>query len=219
MKKNVYSIVLSEDVVAAVDRLAYVNGMTRSGMINRILAEYVSYETPEMRMRGIFDQISEMLCAHENFKLVSDAADTVISLRSPIVYKYNPSVKYSVELYRSAEREGVGELRAALRTQNATLIAYFSEFCRAFESVEAKCGVKVPTAISDGKYSRFIVPRTNIYAKISKDVTLGDMIGRYIYMFDNCLKAFFAADGDKNRYIPEMIRLYSNYLENNREII
>ena len=41
MKKSVYSLVLSDDVVAAVDRTAYQQGVSRSAMINQILAEYV----------------------------------------------------------------------------------------------------------------------------------------------------------------------------------
>lgn len=219
MKKNVYSVVLSEDVVAAIDRLAYVNGTNRSGMINRILAEYVSYETPEMKLRNIFSEISEMLCAHDNFKLISDAADTVMSLRSPIVYKYNPSVRYSIELYKSSESNSVGKIRALLRTQNTALIEYFAEFCREFDNVEKKFNVNVPSTISEGKYSRLIVPKSNPYAAGEGGGTLGDIIGRYIYMFDNCLKAFFASDGVRNRYLPEMIALYSDYISNNKEII
>lgn len=46
MSKSVYSVVLMDDVVDAVDRLAYEAGTNRSNMINRILAEYVQ------RLRG-----------------------------------------------------------------------------------------------------------------------------------------------------------------------
>ena len=41
MKKAVYSLVLSEDVVDAVDRMAYSRGTSRSNLINQILAEAV----------------------------------------------------------------------------------------------------------------------------------------------------------------------------------
>ena len=41
MSKSVYSVVLMDDVVDAVDRLAYEAGTNRSNMINRSLAEYV----------------------------------------------------------------------------------------------------------------------------------------------------------------------------------
>ena len=45
MANSVYSIVLNDAVVEAIDRLAYQNGTNRSSMINRILAERVSYTT------------------------------------------------------------------------------------------------------------------------------------------------------------------------------
>ena len=53
MANSVYSIVLNDAVVEAIDRLAYQNGTNRSSMINRILAERVSYTTPEQRIRNI----------------------------------------------------------------------------------------------------------------------------------------------------------------------
>ena len=53
MNRSVYSLVLSDDVVEAVDRLAYQQNTSRSALINQILAEAVSFVTPEMRMREI----------------------------------------------------------------------------------------------------------------------------------------------------------------------
>ena len=59
--KNVYSIVLSSDIVEKIDLLAYENGTNRSNMINQILAEYVSYTTPEKRFREIFQHMQDIL--------------------------------------------------------------------------------------------------------------------------------------------------------------
>ena len=61
MKKNIYSVVLSEDVVAQIDRMAYRLGTNRSGLINQILAEYVAYETPEKKNREILDGVCRMM--------------------------------------------------------------------------------------------------------------------------------------------------------------
>lgn len=47
MKKNMYSLMLAEKVVQAIDRLASEKGTNRSNLINQILAEYVSLTTPE----------------------------------------------------------------------------------------------------------------------------------------------------------------------------
>ena len=55
MKKSVYSLVLMDDVVNAIDDMAYQMNTSRSNLINQILAEHVSYITPEMRMKDIFD--------------------------------------------------------------------------------------------------------------------------------------------------------------------
>ena len=54
MNKSVYSLVLMDNVVGEVDKLAYEMGTSRSNLINQILAEYVRYTTPEMRMHAIF---------------------------------------------------------------------------------------------------------------------------------------------------------------------
>ena len=56
MSRSVYSLVLSDDVIRAVDRAAYAMNTSRSNLINQILAEYVSYTTPEKRMKDIFPQ-------------------------------------------------------------------------------------------------------------------------------------------------------------------
>ena len=61
MQKSVYSIVLSDDVVAQIDRLAYRRNTNRSNMINQILAEYVSYVTPEKRMQKTFEQMQNLM--------------------------------------------------------------------------------------------------------------------------------------------------------------
>lgn len=60
-KKSVYSIVLSDRVVEQVDALAYENGMSRSAMINHILAEQLSLTTPEQQMRSILSAAEELL--------------------------------------------------------------------------------------------------------------------------------------------------------------
>ena len=108
MNKSVYSIVLSDDVVAQVDRLAYKAGISRSGMINRILAEYVSYVTPEQRLRDILGQAASLVEAMDQLQVMLQPSDTHLALKSALRYKYNPTVRYSVELYKSGEAFFVG---------------------------------------------------------------------------------------------------------------
>lgn len=216
MKKNVYSVVLSEEVVAAVDRVAYAVGTNRSDMINRILAEYVSFETPEMKMQSIFEGISALLEGSDRFKRMPDTGRTVMNLRSPIVYKYNPSVRYSIELYRTAVGESIGELRAVLRTQNVTLIEFFSEFCRLFDAVEREYGVKAEALSEEGRYCRQLLPRRNASAfPKGTEQTLGDAIGDFVTLFDNSLKLFFQENCRREVCKGQLQKLYAGYVSEN----
>ncbi|MBQ3490550.1 MAG: hypothetical protein IJA86_08165 [Clostridia bacterium] len=211
--KNVYSIVLSADIVEKIDRLAYEQGTNRSNMINQILADYVSYTTPEKRFREIFRQM-EMLLSENAFKALTPS-DTMLSLRSALAYKYNPTVKYNVELYRGKQTE-IGELRVSLRTQNAGLIAYMTEFYKLWASVEMKYRGNIPFLITDGKYSRkLILCNTASMGEID----LGRVIASYIEAFDKALKLFFRSSDFSEQGAAETEAVYREYLSENRILI
>ena len=61
MKKNLYSLTLSDEVVREVDALAHRLGTNRSALVNRILSEYVSVPTPERRINDIFEAIEALV--------------------------------------------------------------------------------------------------------------------------------------------------------------
>ena len=92
MKKNMYSLILSEDVVKEIDRLAYENGTSRSNFIDGILAEYCRMVTPEMRIKNIFDRVLDNL---EGSRLLpsKEPNSGIMTLRTSLEYKYNPTVK------------------------------------------------------------------------------------------------------------------------------
>ncbi|MBQ2988205.1 MAG: ribbon-helix-helix protein, CopG family [Clostridia bacterium] len=211
--KNVYSIVLSADVVEKIDQLAYENGTNRSNMINQILAEYVSYTTPEKRFREIFLRMENLL-AESAFKAL-EPSDTMLSLRSALAYKYNPTVKYNVELYRGSRSE-IGELRVSLRTQNAGLILYMTEFYRLWSAIEMKYRGTSPAVSAGGKYSRKLILQ-NLSA--AREIDLGQVIAAYINAFDKALKIFFAHAQSPERSARETEAVYLNYLTNNQILI
>lgn len=106
MKKSVYSLVLMDDVVSSIDRMAYEQGVSRSALVNRVLAEYASLLTPEHRIRSLFDAVCEMLEPQSVLQLAS--SEGVLTLRSSLQYKYNPVMRYTVEINREAgEKLGV----------------------------------------------------------------------------------------------------------------
>ena len=112
-----------------------------------------------------------------------EPSDTMLSLRSALAYKYNPTVKYNVELYRG-ERAEIGELRVSLRTQNAGLILYMTEFYRLWAKIEAAYRGEIPCAAIDGKYSRKLIVHNR--GGIS-EFDLGHVISAYIDAFDRAL--------------------------------
>ena len=61
MKKTLYSVLLDEGVVREIDRLAHRNGLSRSSLVNQILAEYVDMTTPERRIGDVFRAMEDLL--------------------------------------------------------------------------------------------------------------------------------------------------------------
>ena len=166
MSKSVYSVVLMDDVVDAVDRLAYEAGTNRSNMINRILAEYVQLATPEQRMQDIFSSIMDAVSGQNALQLMLNASDAMLSMRSAIHYKYNPSMRYVVELYPHSTEE-LGEVRAGLRTQNPSLLLYIGQFYKLWAGLE-RAYLEGPPRRSEaqgGRYTRRLLLPRNIAAR------------------------------------------------------
>ena len=66
MKKTLYSLMLSEDIMHEIDLLAHRMGTNRSNLVNMILAERVEMQTPEQQLNDIFSGIERLLSAsHE----------------------------------------------------------------------------------------------------------------------------------------------------------
>lgn len=190
MKKSVYSLVLMDDVVEAIDAMAYSMNTSRSNLINQILAERVSFVTPEMRMRDIFSRIEQLM--DSRFQLLDQSSNTMMSVKSPLKYKYKPTIKYSVELYRSFEG-GVGRLKVSFRTQSRTLIEGINRFFQLWQKIEEKylSGIFINGVPWEMNYVSFT---RDFYALDSTKLTDGDIadaISAYISLLDECIKAYF----------------------------
>ena len=120
MKKTLYSLVLNDEVVREVDALAHRMGTNRSNLINQILAEYVNYTTPEQRINQVLSTIEELMAPSRDLVPFFSPNSYTMSLKSSLEYKYRPTVKYEVELYRGAG-DSIGELTVLFRTQSMTL--------------------------------------------------------------------------------------------------
>lgn len=199
MKKNIYSLILSERVVDAIDRLAYQNHTNRSNLVNQILAEYVSYETPEKRNSEVFDRIESLLGSV--FQVAEAATPTTLTLRSALSYKYNPTVRYQVEMYRTHD-VAVGELKVSMRTQNATLSLLVGQFFKLWARIERAYHPETRLSLTDGKFVKLFV------TDLSSSAAIGEGISAYIDAFDHALKSFFYLLDEPERAAEEVERTF-----------
>ena len=190
MKKTLYSLMLNDEVVREVDALAHSLGTNRSNLINQILAEYVNYTTPERRINDVFSAIEQLLAPSRELVPFFAPNSLSMSLKSSLEYKYRPTVKYEVELYRSGE-DSIGELSVVFRTQSAALIASMTDFFRLWKRIEdihlaAPRGMKISYALYDGKFIRSL-------AAPERDCTADELAGaisEYIKLFDKLMKNY-----------------------------
>jgi hypothetical protein len=186
-------------VVDAIDRLAYQNHTNRSNLVNQILAEYVSYETPEKRNSEVFDRIESLLGSV--FQVAEAATPTTLTLRSSLSYKYNPTVRYQVEMYRTHD-VAVGELKVSMRTQNATLSLLVGQFFKLWARIERAYHPETRLSLTDGKFVKLFV------TDLSSSAAIGEGISAYIDAFDHALKSFFYLLDEPERAAEEVERTF-----------
>ncbi len=185
MSKSVYSLVLMDRLVEEVDRLAYIKGTSRSNLINQILAEALSFVTPEKRISDIFARLESVMGTADGFKLSLQSGDSMLSLQSSLRYKYNPTIRYQLALYRNPE-DAFGELRVYFRTKSPALLEHLTRFFVFWAKLEAAVsGREIAYEISPGKLVR------KLYANSGDPELLADGCARYITLFDTALKLYF----------------------------
>ena len=210
MKKTLYSLMLSDEVVREVDAAAHRLGTNRSSLINQILAEYVGYTTPERRIRDVLSAIEQLLQPSRELVPFFAPNSSSLSLKSSLEYKYRPTVKYEVELSRGGG-ETIGELSVVFRTQSAALLGSMADFFRLWKQIEDAhlaplLGVRLGYALFDGKFVRTL-------AAPSRDCTAEELAGAisgYIQLFDKLMKGYLTGRLDAH----EIEAAYYSYLVN-----
>lgn len=219
MSKSVYSLVLTDQVVDAVDKLAYSMGVSRSGLIDRILAERVSFTTPEMRINQIFDSLNRLFSENSSGFIVK-AENQSMLIRSALKYKYKPTVRYGLQIFRGSDKTE-GELKVSFRTQSEDLKGKMEDFLRLWAMLENKYIVKylpegIKYIIEDGKFTRAFTLPEEYNNKTTEEI--GGAIGDYIRMLDDVLKCYFAFS-DSNEAAEAAAEKYLGYLRNGIAII
>lgn len=201
---------LNDEVVHEVDTLAHRLGTNRSNLINQILAEYVNYTTPERRINDVLSTIEQLMSPSRDLVPFFSPNTFSMSLKSSLEYKYRPTVKYDVELFRGSE-EAIGELSVVFRTQSAALIELMTEFFRLWKQIEDAhllplTGSRIEYALYDGKFVRSLsAPDRDCSAE-----ELAEAISEYIKLFDKLMKSYLNGRLDAHEveaaYYSHMIR-------------
>jgi hypothetical protein len=214
--KNVYSLVLLDDVVDAVDQLACERSLSRSGLINQILAEYLSCPIPENRIHEIFTCMENRLSGQNDFSARWQPSESLFCIRTPLRYRYHPTVRYSLELYRESAPY-FGEMRVSFRTQNSSLLSLSEAYFRCWKALEDKWagprlpGNSVPASAEPGKYTRKLCCPANENDRTGERIA--EAVLAYIGEFDTDLKAFFAEADEPEDAMRNVENHYLRYLK------
>ena len=192
MSKSIYSLVLSDEVISQIDRIAYRKGVSRSALIDTLLAREVSYTTPEMRIREIFEHLGSGL--NDEIFLPMPSTGSAFAVRSALDYKYNPSLRYSVELEREYGQDGrIGTLTVWLRSRSDTLIATLIDFFKLWSGIESRYRPGVAYSVDR---DRKIVRELALSLPVDPDLSYG-MLGRslseYVSRLNTAVGIFFGS--------------------------
>lgn len=215
MAKNIYSLVLDDEMIALIDRMAYSEGTSRSALINRILAERVGFSTHEMRSRDILRRMEEML-TDQLLPMLSESGDSTLRLRSALSYKYNPTVKYTVAL--GQDGASIGELRVQVRSRSDGLTLMMLQFFRLWAKLEEAYIGKTDISFDSGRMTRRLVPHRRADGKLT-DIVDGSAIAAYVNALDGGMKAFFDRVNDPGDAAAAAEAYMADYVKNNEVIM
>lgn len=192
MSKSLYSLILMDEVVKGIDKAAYSLNTSRSALINRILADYLSIKTPDSHADEVFGIVGRTLSESGDIQVCHGTSPSVLTLRSALNYKYNPTLRYTVTLTPDGESVS-GRMEAALRTQNKLLKDKVGGFYHVWSTLMKNGDTDDLHAekyyVSDAKYTVFFRIYGD-YQNMSTSET-ASLIADYVRHFDNSIKEFF----------------------------
>lgn len=209
LKRSIYSLVLADDVIKAVDREASRLGTSRSNLINQILAAELSCVTPEMRMHDIFDSLTEHI--GRSFQIQQQRSASLMTMKTALEYKYRPTISYRVELARSPDIF-IGTLRVSVRTMNEKLMDMFRNFFMYWSDMESEhlSRLKYGEELSDLTTVTFVRKLLNTGLD---DQNTACAIGSYLDTLNRSLQTYFANPSCLRDYSPWLEEQYKSMLE------
>lgn len=217
MSKQIYSLVLSDQVIEKIDREALIKGSNRSQIINDLLCQNLGIWTPDLKMNRVMDLMTETLREIETMQMVSASHGNTIQLRTSVAYKYNPKLKYVVEMSGKAHPT-MAVLKIYSRTTSElflqALVMFFGYLNDFEERIEASINLR--EVVSKGylfEEKRFVKEIQCDW--VTKDVeaeAIAIYLSNYIQFLDESIKMYFNAYGNWQFIDQQMNALYKKYL-------
>ena len=134
-------------------------------------------------MQNVFERMQALLGSA--FQPLESTSPTMLTLRSALSYKYNPTVRYQVELYRMPQ-VAIGELKVSMRTQSATLSLLVMQFFKLWIKIEKAHHPDSVATVTDGRFIKRFVTETMDSERVAEGISA------YVDAFDHALKTFFS---------------------------
>ncbi len=193
LSRSLYSLILSDDVIARIDRLAVRENSNRSATVNRILAEYCSMITPEKRIESVFDTVERLFGGDGELAAFVTPNQPTMFWKTSLEYRYRPTVRYDLRLYPHPAEGRIGELAVTFRTQSAELLERIGLFFRIWAAAESAARAENPPAyaLAPGRMTRAVEVNPACGDEIAPE-ELAAEISDYVRLLDADLKAFVA---------------------------
>ena len=73
-----------------------------------------------------------------HFQIQGQSSNAMLFIKSPLRYKYKPTIRYRIELLKEIKNDVFGYLCVSFRTQNSDLINFLGHFFNLWYSLEKK---------------------------------------------------------------------------------
>ncbi|BES64705.1 hypothetical protein SANA_11440 [Gottschalkiaceae bacterium SANA] len=195
MSRSLYSLILSDRVVEAIDREAYLQQSNRSRLIERILAEYAGVETKEAQVREMMEEIAKRLSAQKHIQVLPNRETQSLVYQAPIRFKYNPTLRYRLE-WQEIDGDHQAVLKIFSRTTSRSLADALETFFLQMNRWETEY---VPFMQgenclyrNEGKgtiqFVKILYVGSSAYEEVSR------LISRYLRLLNTAIEQYFSSD-------------------------
>ncbi len=219
MQKSMYSLILSDPVVARIDQLAYQRGMSRSQLIDQLLASEVGLHTPEQKVRLIIEQVADTIQNRSPLQVTVRSDMGGMQFATYLRYKYNPGIRFQVE-FQNRDGHMVGILKVFSRSTSEDLLMHLNHFFQILTAIDKARFEEfhhMPVTIqvssqSSNKFARLLVsPQMSM--EDTDERVIAAYLSNYVMMLDEALKTYFLNLNHPN--MASMIdEVYCRYMKN-----